>query len=290
MGKTKKRNNKSKIVLYFLIALLLFGVFFSIYIYGFLSPSNNREWDFGFQRLPQIHISKNTVSIKNIRDYRYDSGKLTSSKYINRTVNLNDLQKVWLVVEPFPAKPFTMLPSSAHTYFVFDFKNQEPLVLSVEARREKGEDFNILSGFFNSFELIYIWGTEKDITGRRVLVERNKVYMYPLAIPKEASQKLFLELAKTSKDLEKNPRFYNTIMSNCTNELIKVANKVKEGSVPFNIMAIIPGLVPEQLYALGFIKNDKPFAEVEKTFFISNLVKKYYSSKHFSQDLRTSLP
>ena len=46
----------------------------------------------------------------------------------------------------------------AHTYFVFDFEDQPPVAISVEARRERGESYDVVRGMFNEFELIYIWG------------------------------------------------------------------------------------------------------------------------------------
>src|SRR6185312_13430070 len=103
--------------------------------------------------------------------------------------------------------PFSSLEAVAHTYFVFDFTDQPPLVLSVEARRERGEVFDLVRGLLNEFELMYIWGTEPDLTGRRAIVEHNRLYMYPLTIPRESAQALLLELARTSQALETQPRF-----------------------------------------------------------------------------------
>jgi hypothetical protein len=173
--------------------------------------------------------------------------------------------------------------------YVFDFKDSDPIVVSVEARREKNEKYDAWVGAFNQFELIYLWGTERDETVRRVIVEDNPLYMYPLTISSESSKKLFLELAKTTHELETKPRFYNTFFSNCTNELAKVANKVKPNSVPFNLALFLPGYSVEELYKLGFIPNDQPIEKIKQRYYVSDLIKEIYREASFSALLRNKL-
>jgi hypothetical protein len=272
------------------LILILIGIFL-FYTYFLTNPSNEKDWIYGMETLPHIEMNGDKVSIKNVRNFHYTSKEDNNLElnYLNREVNINDLEKAWLVVEPFYIKPFTNFGGVAHTYFVFDFKNSEPIAVSVEARREKRETYDAWVGLLNRFELIYIWGTESDETVRRVISENNPLYMYPLTTSQETAKKLFLQLAQTTKELEKNPRFYNTFTSNCTNELAENVNKIKSGTIPTNRALFLPGYADEELYKLGFIPNNKPLEDIQKQYFISDHVQKYYLEKDFSQKLRAEL-
>lgn len=278
-----------KIILYIFGFALLSLITAAIYFYFVLKPSNSRNWEAGMETLPAVAINGNQVNVKNIRDYHYQGNQTVSTGYIEKTFDVSKLAKVWFVVEPFTIKPFTGFKGVAHTYFVFDFTDQDPVVVSVEARREKGEKYDAWIGLLNQYELIYIWGTEQDETVSRVTVENNRLYMYPLQISPEAGQKLFLQIAQATHNLEATPRFYNTFLSNCTNELAKAANQVKPNSVPLNIALFLPGYSDEQLYKLGYIPHDKPLEEIQRKYYISDFVSKFYSDSNFSQELRQNL-
>ncbi len=277
-----------RIILVFSSFILLSLIFASIYFFILLQPSNNRNWEFGFQTLPNVIISGNNVTIKKLRDYSFTENNVTE-KYTDQTVDVSQLERVWFVVEPFTIKPFTNFKGVAHTYFVFDFKDHSPIVVSVEARREKGEKYDAWIGLLNQYELIYVWGTETDETIRRVVIEHNQLYMYPLTISTESAQKLFLEVASSTHDLENHPRFYNTFLSNCTNELAKAANKVKPNSVPLNIALFLPGYSEQELYKLGYIPNQQPLDQIKQSYYISDYVKQLYADPDFSQKLREKL-
>lgn len=280
----QKSSSPTKYKIYLSTLLILSICTWLIYIFIILKPSNNRNWEFGQERLASIKIDNNLVTIQGIRDFHFQPKKITSTDYINRTVDINDLEKVWFVMEP-----FGKIKAVAHTYFIFDFKNQEPLAVSVEARREKGEKYNAILGDFNQYELIYIWGTESDETIRRVLFEENKIYMYPLNISSSGAKELFLQMAQKTHELETQPRFYNTLISNCTNELAKSANKVKPNAIPFNLALFLPGYSVNELYKLGYLPTNVPVDQLPIKYYISNFVKENYNEPDFSNKLRSYL-
>jgi hypothetical protein len=260
-----------------------------MYIFVVMQPSHDRNWESGLAKLPHIEVKNDIVKITDLRDYEYLPGRFVSERYAERTVDISKLQKVWFVVEPFEGIPLIKFGGIAHTYFVFDFADEKPIVISVEARREKGEKFGLVSGMLNQFELMYVWGTEEDLTFRRVLIEDNNLSMYPLMISRESGQRLFLQLAKTTKELETTPRFYNSLTSNCTNELAKNANKSKPGTIPYNYVWFFPGFSGQLLYDLKLIPHDKPFEEITQRYAISDFVRKHYDKADFSTLLRNYL-
>ncbi len=280
-----KRNLKrlAQLVLFLIAAYLLFSYFF-------IKPSNERDWEYGFEVLPKISIDVTKVTINDLRDYQFTSSDSGEVKYKNLQVDINDLERVWFVHQPFSVKPVTGFGGIAHTFFVFDFKNSEPIAVSVEARREKGEQYDAWWGLTKKYELIYIWGTENDEIKKRVLLQKNALYMYPLQIEKESAQKLFLQLAETTMELENTPRFYNTFSNNCTNELAVNANLIKPGTIPSTNRALyFPGYADEELYKLGFIPHSESLDDVNKKYYISEEVKKIYTDPDFSNKLRIFL-
>lgn len=246
-------------------------------------PRNNRNFEFGMENPPHLTIQNSLITVSNLRDFEYTTSSITP-RFINRTFDTSKITQVWFIVEP-----FTKFEQIAHTYFIFDFSDQPPLSISVEARREKNENFNVFLGALNQYELIYIWGTETDQTIRRVVVENNQLFMYPLNISPTGASQLLLQLAHTTQKLETHPRFYNTFLSNCTNELAKAANTVKPGSIPFNPAFIFPGYSANELYKLKLIPSGKPLSEITNRYYISDIVRENFTNPNFSTILRQQL-
>lgn len=260
------------------ITLIFIGVFWSI------QPSNNRQWETGMEKIAHIEINQDQLIVQNLRNFQYDQSGIINFDYLTQEYQFSDISQVWLVVEP-----FTQHRQIAHTYFIFDFHHQSPIAISVESRREKDEDYHPVLGAFKKYELIYIWSTETDQTIRRVALENNQLYMYPLQISSSAAAKLLRQLAETTQQLETTPRFYNTLTSNCTNELAKAANQVKPNSVPWNWAYIFPGYSAEELYKLKLIPTDQPLDKITERYTIHPIVAQIYQQPNFSELLRQFL-
>ena len=276
--------NIKKLILFLIMSA---GLLTLIYIFLIKRPANNRDWESGFSTFPSVQINEETkeITINNIRDWRFVSGKPVSFDYKNITYKIEDLEKTWFLVEP-----FSKWDGIAHTFFIFDFKDQDPIVFSIEARREKGEKYSAFMGALNQYELIYFWGTERDILGR-IVSDGADVYMYELNLTNESSQNLFKQLATNTAYLEQNPKFYNTLTSNCTNLLAKAANQIKKGIVPWHYSFIFPGFAAEYLYELGYFASDLAFDDLKSKSNISEYVKSsiMVDNKNFSLGLRTVL-
>jgi hypothetical protein len=268
-------------------AVLLLWLVYRLFV---LQPSNQGEWEYGMDTLPHITISGSEVNVEHVRDFRWSADGPLSSGYVNRSFNVDRLERVWFVEEPFTIAPFYSFNGIAHTYFVFDFQDQAPVAVSVEARRKQGQTYDAVRGLFNEYELIYIWGTEQDVTGRRAVLERNQLYMYPVVgSSMDSARRLFLDLAEVSQQLETQPRFYNSLTSNCTNELAKVANQAEPGAIPPNIGLIFPGYAVGVLYDLGFIPRDAPLETVRERYAITSAVEATVDQPDFSLLLRSRL-
>ena len=148
----------------------------------------------------------------------------------------------------------------AHTFLVFEFdesyEHGRYLGLSVETRRELGEEYSIIGGALRSFEITHIWATEKDLVTRRVQYLDYPLTRNRLEIPAEYRSQIFLKFAKETQSLASVPRWYNTASNNCTSSLIKYVNESKPGAIPFHYSYALTGKVDEYLEQLGFKAAD----------------------------------
>ena len=113
--------------------------------------------------------------------------------------------------------------------------------------------------------------------------------MYPVIGSMDSARALFLDLAEATRQLKTQPRFYNSLTSNCTNELARVANQAQPGAVPPNIALILPGYSDELLYNLGYIPHDAPLEAIRQRYAITDTVVATIDQPDFSRQLRLRL-
>jgi hypothetical protein len=244
----------------------------------------DRNWEKEFAVLPQVVVQGDLVQFQNIRDWRYSEDEVISHNYTSRVYNLDQFERMWFVLEP-----FGLWEAAAHTYFVFDFVDAEPIAFSIEARREESEVYDGFSGMLGKYELAYLWGTEADFTAKRVLFEKNEVYMFPVQASREFGKALFLELALATETLRHSPQLYNTLTSNCTNNLADHANSVTPGAIPLHYSRILTGLSAEYVHGLGYLDSTLTFSKLKEKFHINTLVEQLHLEENFSQALRGQL-
>ena len=92
----------------------------------------------------------------------------------------------------------------AHILVSFTFDNAPPLAFSIETRKEVGESYSTLLGFFKRYELAYVVADERDLIGVRTNVRADPpedVYLYRVDTPRENARRLFLEYMRRMNEL-----------------------------------------------------------------------------------------
>jgi len=275
------RNKKKLKIVSLLILIAIVVLVFSVIL---KKPSHDRDWWESLSVLPNIEINGDRITIRNVRDWHYDENGPVSKDWIDRTYNLNDLEKVWFIVTPFSERKYL-----AHTMLSFDFKGQKPLSLSIEARKEIGEEYKLINGLLHEYELMYIWGTEDDFIGDRIITRGDTVYMYPLKISSGSARSLLVKLLYTTNQLYVEPRFYSTLVHNCTNELAIAMNAIKPGAIPMDISRVLSGHTFDLLFRLGYIDDTGEREGVRNKYNITEIVKKTINSEDFSEGLRSKI-
>jgi len=181
-------------------------------------PRMDRDWYPYLAHAPDVTLTDTGFIVAPVSDWSYAGPEVVAETYVEAGYDFDQLRNVWFVLEPQPGSQL-----AAHTLLLFEFEGDRLLGLTIEARREQGEDYSALRGVFNAFELTYIWASARDLLTRRAVMLDHDVFVYPVAITGGQSRLLLTRLLQRTESLETTPRYYNTITSNCTNELAKAA-------------------------------------------------------------------
>ena len=225
------------------------------------APSNDRDWYPYLANTTQVERSGDAVIVSPVTDWRYDADGPVAQCYRDETFSEDALRDVWFVIEPRPGSNLV-----AHTFLMFEFDGDRLVGLTIEARREADETYSAIRGIFNAYELSYVWGSARDLLTRRVVFLDHEVFVYPLRLSEEQKQTLLTSLVARTEELEQNPRFYNTLWSNCTNELAKAVG------MDWRPAFILTGSSDDLLFRRGVIPGDD-FEEARENANVTGLVR-----------------
>lgn len=215
------------------------------------TPSFDRDWTDDVERLADIAAGEDgTVLITNIRDWDYDRDGPVRKRWTEGIYDPRLLRAIWFNLDPFPA-----WDGVAHTFLVFEFTEGSPsrfLGVSVEARKQRGETYSGLNGLFRQYELLYVWASESDLVKRRTVYLGEDVYQYRLNLKPEQMALVFDAFLERTRELTREPRFYNTLLSNCTNELAATI-RGNGGKLPWHYSYYLTGHADRFLHRLGYI-------------------------------------
>ena len=97
-----------------------------------VQPSLNRDWAPDQTVLARAEISGDRVSISNIRNINYRTTKDYDVRYYDKTFDLNKIESVWYMVEPFSGHG----AGAAHTLVSFGFAGGDYVAISAEIRKK----------------------------------------------------------------------------------------------------------------------------------------------------------
>lgn len=230
-------------------------------------PSNDRDWSPNERVLPYAEFAGDQVLVHNVRTTVYRTAEDFTPVYDDRTYDLRRLRGVW-----FGVVPFSSWRGVAHTFLSFEFDGgprPEFVVISVEARKERGETYHFAKGLFRQYELFYVVADERDAIRLRTNYRGDAVYLYPIKAPPERAGALFTAMLERANRLREQPVFYNTLTRNCTNTIAQHVNSLVPGRVPFSFKVIFPGYSDRLAYDLGLIATDLPYDSIRAHFLIT---------------------
>ena len=254
---TKKTKIKWLMGLYAVIWFVGVGWFMSI------TPEQQRDWmpevsqKITYERDPN---NPDLITLTNVRNFDWHTEDDATARWETRTIDMSKLSGVDV------ANSYWMGPLIAHTLVSFRFENDRPLAFSFEIRKEKGESFSALAGFFRRYELSLIAAEERDIIYTRTNARGEQVYLLPIShLQQHEVQALFESYLTAADELNAQPAWYNTLTSNCTNIIFYMARMVSGDRLPWDYRIWVSGWLPNYLYDVGMLDTNSQLNEEQQT-------------------------
>jgi len=268
----------SRGVLIVLAAFLVLVTWWSL-----IPPRNNRDWYPDVARLPHATIEGSRLTIENVRNVVYRSETDYTPRWETRAYDLDRLRGVDLFLS------FWGPTLVAHTITSWEFDNGQHLAISIETRKEKGESYSAIRGFFRQYEVYYVVADERDLIRLRTNYRGERVYLYRIRVGPERARALLLDFLKDVNSLAEKPRWYNALTYNCTTAIRYHAKNVAEGR-PLDWRVLANGRLDELGYEQGRIDTSVPFPELKKRSDITEKAKAANEAPDFSARIRAGLP
>jgi hypothetical protein len=248
-----------------------------------IPPQSDRDWLPDVARTAHTERHGDLVTIENVRNFRYRSETDYDERWETRTYDLSKLVGVDLFLVTWGA------PGIAHTIASWEFEDALPLAISIETRKEKGEEYSAVRGFFRQFELYYVVADERDVIGVRASYRGEHPSLFRIRMPVERARELLLRYLDEVDALARKPRWYNALTHNCTTEIrwnmraIGVRN-------PFDWRILANAHLPELMYERKSIDTSLPLPELLKLSDVTERAKEAEGSPDFSKRIREGLP
>jgi uncharacterized protein DUF4105 len=264
-------------------ALAVFAILVVLFLR--IPASNDRDWQPEVAFTPYATITGDMITIHNVRNFDYRTETDFTPHWETRTYDLSKLDGGDVIAVYWAGKAI------AHIMVSFDFGGKEHLAVSIETRKEKGESYSTLAGFFRQYELYYVVADERDVIRVRTTYRQPQedVYIYRTRAPLKNIRLIFLDYVKTMDELHVRPDYYNTLTTNCTTSIL-FHTRMNPGSPPMSWKVLLSGYVPDYLYELGKIDTTKPFPELEKLSRVNERAHAADKDPAFSQRIREGLP
>jgi hypothetical protein len=248
-----------------------------------ISPRNDRDWMPDVARLPSATIDGDRVTIRNLRDFDYRSETDFTERWETRTYDLSQLRGADMFFS-FWGPTFI-----AHTIASWEFADGQHLAISIETRKENGETYSAVRGFFRQYELYYVVADERDVIGVRTNHRGERVYLYRVRLPIERSRAALVDYLAEVNRLAAEPRWYNALTHNCTTTIREHARRV--GPVqPWSWQILANGYLDRLWYDRGVLDTTLPFDELKARSDITERAKRADGAADFSARIRAGLP
>ena len=248
-----------------------------------LKPSNNENWQADVSRTAYAEVNGNIVTIHNLRECDYRAEFDYTCQWETKQVNLNDIRGLDLFLDYWGS------PWIAHTILSFDFGNGVHVPFSIEARKQVGQSYSAVRGFFRQFTLVSVISTERDVVRLRTNYRKGEdLYLYHTTATIPFARSLFLDYIGLANDLHDHPRWYNALTDNCTTQIFALKSMKSQ---PFKLAVLLNGKGDEMEYKMGNLATDGlPFDELKVRAYINPTAKAADDDPDFSARIRAGRP
>ncbi len=249
-----------------------------------LSPSNDREWLDEVAKPARAQINGDRVTIQNVRNFEYRSNEDYTPHWETREYDLSKLRGVDLFLSTWGS------PLIAHTIASWDFGDGQHLAVSIETRKEVGEEYSAVLGFFRQFELYYVVADEQDLVGVRTNFRGEDVRLYHLKTKPALARGILLDYLDEINRLADEPFWYNALTHNCTTNIRHHVEHVAPSGRIMDWRVLVNGRLDELGYERGNVDTSLPFDVLRERSRISERARQLPKGADFSAWIREGLP
>jgi hypothetical protein len=248
-----------------------------------ISPTNNRDWAPDVDRVATATVEGDRIVINNVRNFNWRSDTDFDQVWEQRTYHLSQVTDVDLIMSYWMGEPI------AHTIVSFGFDHDQRLAFSIETRKQRHQSYSSVAGFFKQYELVIVAADERDVVRVRSNIRHEDVRLYRLRVTPSDAQRLLLVYLRDANDLAREPRFYNTLTSNCTTLVFDIARAIHPG-LPMDVRVILAGYLPNYAYDVGATDTSIPFDKLRELSHIDAKAVAANADPAFSARIREGVP
>lgn len=247
--------------------------------YQSIHPRQDRDWAPDVAHGVSGTVTGDLVTLTNVRNFDWTSDLEAITHWESRSYDLSKLETVDMITSTWGD------PNIAHLIVSFGFSGGDHVAFSVEIRKEKGESFSSIGGFFRQFELVLIAADEADVVKVRTNHRGEDVHLFPVKLDAAQRRALLLRYIAFGNQLAEAPLFYNTVTANCASTVYGLVQVIKP-DMPLDSRLLFSGQLPEYIDELGGLPGDMPMDQRRKLAEISALAQGWQPGQDFSALIR----
>ncbi len=251
--------------------------------WSLITPQQQRVWADDVARNVTGTVTGNRVTLDNVRNFDWRSDDDYTVKWEQRSYDLDELRTLDAALSYWTG------PYIAHTLISFGFADGRFLTFSIEIRKEKGESFSAIGGFFKHFEMSLIAADERDILRVRTNARGEDMHLYRVMMPKAAMRSLFLAYLDEAQALKAKPQFYHTLTANCTTLVFEMVRRVVPG-LPFDYRLLASGYLDRYLFDVNGLVPGQSFQQLRDGGHITARARAANKDADFSHAIRRAMP
>ena len=266
-------------------ALAGIGAAFVVVLVAWLAipASNTRQWQPDVATLPYAEIRGDRVIVHNVRNADYRTETDYTVRLEDRDLDLSKLRSLDLFLVYWGS------PLIAHTIMSWEFEGGQYLAISIETRKEKGESYSALRGFFRQYELYYVVADERDVVRLRTNYRGEEVFVYRMDVPPADARLFLLKYLQVVNGLREHPEWYNALTENCTTAIHRIAGSDAKRSW-WSWKLFLNGHLDELAYDIGAFDRSLPFPVLREKSLVNDRAKAADADPQFSARIREGLP
>jgi hypothetical protein len=259
------------------IAICLAGFALLLAWWLALKPSNDRAWQPDVAQTAWAEIDGDHVTIHNVRNCDYRTEGDYTPHWETRSYDLSQIRGMDIFLTYWGS------PWIAHPIVSFQFGDNDYIAMSIETRKEVGEQYSAIRGFFRYYELIYTVSDERDVVRLRTNYRKGEeTYLFHTQATPEHARATFLNYLMKINRIRNRPEWYNALTNNCTTNIATLA-----GEPQLDWRVLLNGRADQMLFERGDLATGSlPFDQLKQQAHINAAARAANDAPDFSHHIR----